>query len=346
MRTRVADFVLSLQDKIVTSFEELDPSAPPFLRDSWKRAKGGHGISCVFQLPYGYDKPTTLEKAGVNVSVIHGTLPPAAIKQMRVEHASVPYDPQAEAALPFFAAGISLIIHPRNPHAPTVHANYRYFEITAQQAEGSEQTEQPEVLAWWFGGGCDLTPSYLYEEDAVHFHRTLKDACDPHGAQLYPAFKKWCDEYFFITHRKEARGIGGIFFDDLCADPHKRLPNALEESTSERPWTKEDIFSFVKSAGEAFLPSYLPVLKRRADLEFTPEQRRWQLVRRGRYVEFNLVYDRGTKFGLLTPEARIESILLSLPSEVRWEYMCEVGTEESSEEAKLLAVLTKPREWL
>ena len=204
MRERMEEFVRSLQVEIVEFFEKLDPTAPAFKRDSWTRAQGGSGTACVFSCPFGEEATagsTILEKAGVNISVVHGVLPPAAIKQMRADHTSMPL-PDTPDGLPFFAAGLSLVIHPRNPHAPTVHANYRYFEITESSGTGNQQVAllpvaepQPKVLAWWFGGGSDLTPSYLYEEDAVHFHTTLKTACDAHGSQLYPSFKKWCDEY-------------------------------------------------------------------------------------------------------------------------------------------------------
>ena len=339
MRDKFAEYIKSLQNNIVTALEQLDPNAPLFLRDRWERPEGGYGISSVFSVPYSSTPATTiLEKAGVNISVIHGSLPPAAVKQMRANHESLPYDPESPVNLPFFAAGLSLVIHPRNPHAPTVHANYRYFEVTDPADE-----DESKVLAWWFGGGSDLTPSYLYEDDALHFHTTLKAACDAHGAALYAGFKTWCDEYFFIPHRGEARGIGGLFFDDLCDAPHKRLPGA---ALADRPWTSEAIFAFVRAAGDAFLPSYLPILQRRAHLPNTDAQRRWQLLRRGRYVEFNLVYDRGTKFGLMTPGARIESILMSLPETARWEYRSEVGTEAESDEGKLLEVLRKPRAWI
>lgn len=343
MRQRVEEYIVELQDSIVSAFEKLDPNAPTFKRDSWLRPQGGRGMSCVFAVPSS-DKATNtletiLEKAGVNISVVHGNLPPAAVKQMKADHSSLPYDADSPTSLPFFAAGISLVIHPRNPHAPTVHANYRYFEVTEPTEDAKEVGD---VVAWWFGGGCDLTPSYLYEEDGVHFHKTLKDACDPHGTPLYPAFKKWCDEYFFIPHRGESRGIGGIFFDDLTSGPHKRLPNVDEP----RPKTPDEIFAFITAAGNAFVPSYLPILERRAHLPFTEQERRWQLLRRGRYVEFNLVYDRGTKFGLQTPGARIESILMSLPETARWEYMSDMGSDENTEEGKLLQVLKTPREWI
>lgn len=337
MREKFEKYIRGLQDTIITALEELDPNAPPFLRDRWDRPEGGYGISSVFSVPFSTTPATTiLEKAGVNISVIDGTLPPAAVKQMRAYHPSLPSDPDSQESLPFLAAGLSIVIHPRNPHAPTVHANYRYFEV----AQPSDPTK---VQAWWFGGGSDLTPSYLYDDDARHFHTTLKAACDAHGAALYTHFKAWCDEYFFIPHRGEARGIGGLFFDDLCNDPHKRLPDA---SLDDRPWTPDSIFAFVRAAGDAFIPSYMPILRRRAHTESTDEQRRWQLLRRGRYVEFNLVHDRGTKFGLMTPGARIESILMSLPETARWEYRSEVGTNAESEEGKLLEVLKNPKAWV
>ena len=222
MRKQVEEYILDLQDRIVSAFEKADPSSPPFKRDEWTRKEGGRGISCVFATPE--DDKSILEKAGVNISIVHGMLPPAAMKQMRADHGSVPI---GDTAMPFFAGGISLVVHPRNPHAPTIHANYRYFEITDLPEEGAKEADgspsKGKLLAWWFGGGGDLTPSYLYEEDAVHFHRTLKEACDPHGTALYPDFKKWCDEYFYIPHRGEARGIGGIFFDDLNDQTHHVL---------------------------------------------------------------------------------------------------------------------------
>jgi coproporphyrinogen III oxidase len=360
-RSRMTAYVQDLQSRIISVFEELDTSVT-FKRDKWLRDEGGMGISAVAA------GGIVLEKAGVNVSVVHGMLPPAAIKQMRVDHTDIPYDPSSNASLPFFACGISLVIHPRNPHAPTVHANYRYFEITDESLIDSEETthsdsdKNPEglpiphgkILSWWFGGGCDLTPSYLYEEDARTFHGTLKAACDPFGESVYPAFKQWCDEYFYIPHRQESRGIGGIFFDDLSSGPHKRLPEASSPSSSrqpgaellKRPRSQEDIFAFIRACGDAFIPSYIPILKRRISTPSTEEQRRWQLLRRGRYVEFNLVYDRGTKFGLHTPGARIESILMSLPETARWEYMSDVGADEATEEHKLLLVLKSPRDWV
>ncbi|KAG9308526.1 Coproporphyrinogen III oxidase [Chiua virens] len=339
MRKRVEIFIDGLQNDIVTALEQLDPNAPKFKRDAWTRAAGGgRGLSCVFACTPEVGQTTStlqtkLEKAGVNVSVVHGMLPPAAIKEMRADHSTIPYD--GKTSLPFFAAGISLVIHPRSPFDPTVHANYRYFEITEQAGEG-EQTGR--VVAWWFGGGSDLTPSYLDEEDAKHFHTTLKGACQ--NDELYSVYKKWCDEYFFIPHRQETRGVGGLFFDDLSDEKHARIPDDVE-----RPRQPEEIFEFISRLGTAFIPSYIPLLQKKRDIP-TDHHRRWQLLRRGRYVEFNLVYDRGTKFGLKTPSARIESILMSLPETARWEYMSELGTLAGSEEERMISVLKNPRNWV
>ena len=249
------------------------------------------------------------EKAGVNVSVVHGTLSPEAAAKMGGGH-----DLEGDD-LDFFATGISLVLHPHNPMAPTVHANYRYFERGEGVVEGS----------WWFGGGADLTPSYLFEDDAKHFHQVHKSVCDRHEVADYEAYKAWCDDYFHIKHRGERRGVGGVFFDDLRAQ------------------SKAACFAFVEDCASHFLDAYLPIVERRMTMPFTPEQKAWQQVRRGRYVEFNLVYDRGTKFGLTT-NGRIESILMSLPLTARWEYCHEV--EDGSDEAALLEVLRQPVNWL
>lgn len=203
--------------------------------------------------------------------------------------------------------------------APTVHLNVRYFETA--NPDGTSN-------AWWFGGGTDLTPSYLFDEDAVHFHRTLKDTCDKHDKDYYPRFKKWCDQYFDNKHRNETRGVGGIFFDDLD-DQEKDLENT---------------FAFAQDSLKAFLPSYLPIINKRKDMPFTEKEKEWQQIRRGRYVEFNLVHDRGTSFGLNTPNARVEAILMSLPATASWRYMYE--PEEGSREQRLVDVLRKPREWV
>lgn len=337
MRARVTEFIRNLQTTIVATLESIDPDAPCFNRREWDRAQGGYGVSCTFTAP---DHPNSVfEKAAVNISMIHGTLPPQAIKQMAIEHASVSQNSNVDQteSLPFFAGGISLIIHSRNPSVPTAHANYRYFEIT--EAGGADS---PEVKAWWFGGITDLTPNYLFEDDVVHFHKTLKTACDAHGPQLYPAFKKSCDDYFFIKHRGEHRGVGGIRFDDLSDKPH----SLLTDPSAPRPHTADEIFDYIKACANAFLPSYLPILSRRRDTPSDEQKRRWQLIRRGRYVEFNLVYDRGTKFGLATPGVQAENVLASMPETARWEYMSEMGEKEGTEENRMVAVLKSPRNWV
>ena len=334
MRLRMEKLIQEQQNKIVFALEQID--GQKFHRDEWNRSQGGGGISCVLQ------DGNVFEKAGVNTSIVYGELSRPAIEKMRADHKS--FVGTDVDKLIFFAAGISLVLHPKNPMAPTVHLNYRYFETSDPRdpvnATGSAKQN------WWFGGGTDLTPSYLFEEDAKHFHKTIKAACDKHDKEYYPKFKKWCDVYFRIPHRDEARGIGGIFFDDLDENSAPAAKNP-----------QEDLFQFCSSGLESFLPSYLPILKRRMDMPYTPAQKRWQQLRRGRYVEFNLVYDRGTSFGLRTPGARVESILMSLPLTARFEYMDPVsGTgvkavaEEEEDvttqkEREILEVLKKPREW-
>lgn len=308
MRLRMESFIKAQQKEIVRALEEVDGT--PFTIDKWERSEGGGGITCVLQ------NGKVFEKAGVNTSVVYGRLPRAAIQKMRANHKAL--DPDVES-LPFFAAGLSMVLHPSNPMAPTVHLNYRYFETA---------DELGNTNAWWFGGGCDLTPSYLFDEDAIHFHKTIKSACDRHDPEYYPKFKTWCDEYFRNKHRSESRGIGGIFFDDLDSETKDR----------------EQLFSFVQDCLKSFLPSYIPIINRRKDLPFTEEEKRWQQLRRGRYVEFNLVHDRGTAFGLNTPGSRVESILMSLPLTARWEYMHE--PEKGSREERLVGVLREPREWV
>ena len=310
MRLRMEALIQAHQQKIVAALQQLDGTK--FRTDTWQRPNdGGYGTSCVLQ------DGKVFEKAGVNTSVVYGTLPRPAIAKMRVNHPAL--DPDIDS-LQFFAAGLSLVLHPQNPMAPTVHFNYRYFE-TMDKDTG-------ECSAWWFGGGTDLTPSYLFEEDAIHFHRTIKEACDNHDRDYYPRFKSWCDKYFHIPHRQESRGVGGIFFDDL--DYQEK--------------DQEELFSFVKNCLEAFLPSYVPIITKRKGMPFTEREKEWQQVRRGRYVEFNLVHDRGTSFGLNTPGARVESILMSLPLTARWMYMHE--PEKGSREEKLVDVLRTPREWI
>nr|CAD7265216.1 unnamed protein product [Timema shepardi] len=323
------------------ALEEEEDEETKFLVDRWERPQGGGGITCILQ------DGRVFEKAGVNISVVKGVLPPAAVQQMRARGKSL-----KEGELPFFAAGVSSVIHPRNPLVPTVHFNYRYFEV--QEPGGTTQviivlqsnvSSPPCFLLHsinpflgelihklyfcrqsWFGGGTDLTPYYLDEEDSRHFHSQLKAACDQHDPGYYAKFKKWCDDYFNITHRGERRGVGGIFFDDL-EDPDP-----------------EKTFQFVTSCAESVIPSYLPLVKKHKDDAYGYHERQWQLLRRGRYVEFNLIYDRGTKFGLYTPGARFESILMSLPLTARWEYMHIPSPD--SKEGKLVEILKNPKDWL
>ncbi|ELT88013.1 hypothetical protein CAPTEDRAFT_178054 [Capitella teleta] len=313
--------VSRIQAEFCRALEEVD-GKKKFTVEKWDRPEGGGGITCVME------DGEVFEKAGVNVSVVHGLLPTAAVPQMTSDHKDIKLSgPQLkDGKLPFFAAAVSSVIHPWNPHVPTVHFNYRYFEV--EDAEGKKHS--------WFGGGTDLTPSYLDEEDAVHFHKTLKDACDAHTKKNYPAFKKWCDDYFVIKHRGtcshnggprcERRGVGGIFFDDL------KLSDEY------------DVFQFVTSCADSVIPSYLPIVKKHKNDVFTDNQREWQLLRRGRYAEFNLVYDRGTKFGLATPGGRIESILMSLPLNAKWKY--NHAPTPGSPEAAMMDVLKSPRDWL
>jgi len=306
IKSKMELLIMEIQAEMCRAMVEVDGQSQ-FRVEKWSRVKeGGGGITCVMQ------DGNVFEKAGVNVSVVHGILPQSAAQQMRVRHKEM-----SDGELKFFAAGISSVIHPRNPNVPTVHFNYRYFEVDDRKSG---------KIHWWFGGGTDLTPYILYKEDVVHFHTQLKQACDKHDKSYYPKFKKWCDEYFFITHRGEARGVGGIFFDDLDN------PN------------KEEVFKFVTSCAKSVVPSYLPLVWKHKNDSYSQADKKWQLLRRGRYVEFNLIYDRGTKFGLLTPEARIESILMSLPLHASWEYCHEPAP--SSKEAKLLEVLVKPVNWL
>ncbi|XP_054743938.1 oxygen-dependent coproporphyrinogen-III oxidase [Anastrepha obliqua] len=305
MRTKMELMIMKIQADVCRALEAEEYAGQKFKVDRWIRTEGGGGITCVLQ------DGEVFEKAGVNISVVTGMLPPGAVQQMRTRGKKL----EEGKKLPFFAAGVSAVIHPRNPHVPTIHFNYRYFEV---ESEGEKQ--------WWFGGGTDLTPYYLNEEDAVHFHKTLKEACDEHDSSYYPRFKKWCDDYFRITHRKESRGIGGIFFDDIDTP------------------SQEEAFKFITSCANSVVPSYLPLVRLHKNDEYGERERQWQLLRRGRYVEFNLIYDRGTKFGLYTPGARYESILMSLPLTARWEYMHTV--QPDSQEGKLLEVLQNPKEWI
>ncbi|HEX4497149.1 MAG TPA: oxygen-dependent coproporphyrinogen oxidase [Thermoanaerobaculia bacterium] len=292
----VRGYLLGLQDRICSAVEAEDGAR--FAEDSWERPGGGGGRSRVLR------EGTVFEQAGVGFSHVFGPgLPPSATLQR----------PDL-AGRGFEAIGVSLVFHPRNPYVPTTHMNVRFF---LAEKEGHEPV-------WWFGGGFDLTPYYGFEEDAVHFHRTARVACAPFGTEVYPRYKTWCDEYFFLRHRNEPRGIGGLFFDDL------------------HEWGFDRSFAFLRSVGDHLLPAYLPILQRRKDTAYGERERDFQLYRRGRYVEFNLVWDRGTLFGLQSG-GRTESILMSLPPLVRWRYGWE--PEAGTPEARLYADFLRPRDW-
>ena len=293
----VRSWLLSLQERIVSAVEAVD--GQQFLRDSWERPEGGGGISRLIE------EGNVLERGGVGFSHVKGnSLPPSAAAN-RPEVAGHPWE----------AMGVSLVFHPRNPYAPTVHMNVRFFTTTG---EGNQRV-------WWFGGGMDLTPYYGFEEDAQHFHQTCRNALQPFGAELHPRFKQWCDEYFYLKHRKEARGVGGVFFDDFNSA-------GFEKS-----------FAMTQSVGDHFIDAYLPILKRRKDIAYGERERDFQAYRRGRYVEFNLVFDRGTLFGLQSG-GRTESILMSLPPIVKWRY--DWQPEAGSPEAKLYTDFLPHRDWL
>lgn len=293
-------FIRSIQDRICFELETVDGRAK-FKEENWNREGGGGGITRVIE------NGNVFEKGGVNISEVYGILPDSMLQYLNVSHNR------------FFACGISLVIHPNNPFVPTVHANYRYFEL---------YNEQDEVVDSWCAGGADLTPYYLFEEDAIHFHAVQKKVCDTFDSTYYPKYKKACDDYFLNHHRGEARGIGGLFFDYL---------RETEEKSSQH-W-----FDFTTTVGNVFIEAYVPIVQKRKDLTYTAKNKHWQEIRRGRYVEFNLIHDKGTLFGLKT-NGRIESILMSLPPTVRWEY--DYQPTQGSEEEKLIQVLLKPKEWI
>lgn len=294
---QIKKFLLSMQEKICTQLSAIDGQT--FLVDNWQRAEGGEGRSCVLE------NGNVIERGGVNFSHVFGTqLPPSA---------SLAKPELAGSA--FQALGISIVIHPRNPYAPTSHANVRFFI--------AQKPNQEPV--WWFGGGFDLTPYYGFEEDCVHWHQMAKKACEPFGKEIYPLFKKQCDDYFYLKHRQEARGIGGIFFDDLHA------------------WGFEKSFSFLKNVIENYLSAYVSLLEKRKDHIYGEREREFQLYRRGRYIEFNLIFDRGTLFGLQS-NGRTESILVSMPPLASWKY--DWHPEKNSAEIKLYEKFLPARDWL
>ncbi|MFP4607423.1 MAG: oxygen-dependent coproporphyrinogen oxidase [Thiohalospira sp.] len=294
----VKDYLLGLQDRICDELAAED-GAGAFHEDSWDREGGGGGRTRVLA---GGD---VFEQGGVNFSHVHGDSLPAAASERRPEL----------AGRSFQALGVSLVIHPWNPYVPTSHANVRFFVA-----------EKPgEEPVWWFGGGFDLTPFYPFHEDVLHWHRTARAACAPWGDDVYPAYKQWCDDYFYLRHREETRGVGGLFFDDLNA------------------WDFDTTFAFLKSVGDAYIPAYRPIVAARKATPYGERERDFQLYRRGRYVEFNLVYDRGTLFGLQSG-GRTESILMSLPPLVRWQYNWQ--PEPGTPEAALYEGYLHPRDWL
>jgi coproporphyrinogen III oxidase len=290
-------FLRGLQDRLCQALEQADGQAR-FVEDSWQRAEGGGGRSRVLK------NGALFEQAGVNLSIVQGHALPKSATAHR---------PELEGRT-WNAMGVSLVLHPWNPYVPTTHLNVRYFEARKDGAED----------VWWFGGGFDLTPFYPFDDDARHWHTVARAACLPFGDEVYPRYKKWCDEYFFLKHRNETRGVGGLFFDDLNDGGFERC------------------FALTQSVGNAFLDAFLPIVLRRRDLEFGEREREFQLYRRGRYVEFNLVWDRGTLFGLQSG-GRTESILMSLPPRVRFEYM--YAPEPGSAEARLNDYL-RARDWL
>lgn len=297
---QVKAFLLELQELIVQRLEQVD--GKPFLKDVWQRPEGGGGITRLIE------EGNLLERGGVNFSHVMGErLPPSATAH-RPELAGRPWE----------AMGVSLVLHPRNPYVPTVHMNVRFFCAYPSAQQGGEPI-------WWFGGGMDLTPYYGFEEDARHFHAICRKALEPFGADYYRRFKQWCDEYFYLKHRNEPRGVGGIFYDDFNEGGF------------------DHAFNLTESVGDHFLPAYMPIVERRANIPYGERERDFQAYRRGRYVEFNLVWDRGTLFGLQSG-GRTESILMSLPPIVKWRY--DWRPEPGSPEARLYTDFLKPRDWL
>ncbi len=300
MKEKFYLYIKNLQDTICSKLEEIDGKSK-FQEDIWERPEGGGGRTRVIS------NGKVFEKGGVNISSVNGPLPETMQKYFGVQKAD------------FFACGLSLVLHPKNPMVPTVHANWRYFEMYDKSGKKVNS---------WFGGGQDLTPYYLFNEDAKHFHIICKKACDKHDPNFYKTYKKQCDDYFWNAHRNEARGIGGLFFD-RCSESNE---------ISMQNW-----YDFVTEVGNSFLNSYVPLVEKRMNIKFTQKQRNWQEIRRGRYVEFNLIHDKGTLFGLKT-NGRIESILMSLPPYVQWHY--NHNPEDESEESKLLEVLMHPVDWV
>jgi len=349
MKDEFSAWVRDIQDTICREVERTD-GQEKFLEDKWSRPEGGGGITRVIQ------NGAVFEKGGVNTSEVHGEITPAISAQLKLgpqapkggfnSHLTPTLSKGEGGKAPsgglgaFFACGISLVLHPRSPMVPTVHANYRYFEVYDKAGN---------VFDSWFGGGADLTPYYLFEEDAVHFHKVHKASCDTFQAGSYQVFKKQCDDYFVNTHRNnERRGVGGIFYDHMrpITSPPALSPDQTFGTVSKGEGantTSQSLFAFAKSNGNALIDAYFPIVEKRKNLPFSEAQKHWQLIRRGRYVEFNLIHDRGTIFGLKS-NGRTESILMSLPPEVRFEY--DYRPEPNSEEEKLQQILLSPKDWV
>ncbi|UII26641.1 oxygen-dependent coproporphyrinogen oxidase [Fulvivirga maritima] len=293
-KTDISEWFKLLQDEICNALEKADGKAQ-FKEDLWERPGGGGGRTRVIT------DGNVLEKGGVNFSAVEGTTPVNILQALELEECD------------FFATGVSIVIHPSNPWVPIIHMNVRYFEMSNG--------------VWWFGGGIDLTPHYINPQEAFYFHQSIKSVCDHHNSDFYPRFKTWADEYFYLKHRKETRGVGGIFFDRL----------------GESEGSKEDLFAFVQEVGKSFAPIYVHYINQNRDKTFTEVEKNWQMLRRGRYVEFNLVWDKGTKFGLDT-DGRTESILMSLPPQANWVY--DFQPEEGSKESETLKLLKKNIDWI
>lgn len=305
MRSKFEKMCRDAQISITSAIEQIDESGQTFHEDCWTRENGGGGISRVLS------GGKVFEKAGVNLSVVYGSMPPEALAAATERGVDRAKGMKPGERVPFFACGLSSVMHPKNPHCPTMHFNYRYFET-----DGG---------VWWFGGGTDITPSYIDVDDMKHFHGTYKDVCDKHDPTYYPEFKAWADRYFTINHRNETRGLGGIFFDDL----NNKDPDV--------------IYEFSKDALNSVVQAYGPIIEKHKDDPYTEQEKQWQLIRRGRYVEFNLVYDRGTVFGLKTG-GRIESILMSLPETAQWYY--DYQPQPGSKEADFIDACKFAREWV
>ncbi|MEK9727181.1 MAG: oxygen-dependent coproporphyrinogen oxidase [Candidatus Margulisiibacteriota bacterium] len=301
----VSELLKQRQDEICQHLNAVDGSS--FVEDIWSRSGGGGGITRIIE-------SEVYEKAGVNTSIVHGLMKDSEVDMFNQLIKRVSPIEELTTSSAFFATGVSLVIHPRNPHVPTVHANYRYFEVNLNNNES----------LWWFGGGADLTPYYLIDDDAKHFHSIHQKVCESYKKGSYVEFKSHCDRYFFLPHRQETRGIGGIFFDYLNDDFNL-------------------LFNFIGHASSAFIDAYLPIVNKRKGMTYSTDERHWQCIRRGRYAEFNLLYDRGTLFGLKT-NGRIESILMSMPPEARWGY--NIQPRPKSKEAHLQNILKSPRDWI